>query len=108
MGLSGRMGENSQGSINQANADELADVLLAGMVEEFMARFRKSVSDAGDDAPLLLADMVNDRIKMAHPNSDIKLVVSQKNNNDKRFIMITGGSRLFGDSWTITRSMFSV
>jgi|AGTN01.1.fsa_nt_gi hypothetical protein len=102
------MGENSQGSINQQNADELANLLMAGMIEEFMARFRKGVTDAGDDAPLLLADMVNESIKLGHPNTDVKLVVSQKNNNDKRLIMITGGSRLFGESWTITRQMFSV
>lgn len=101
-------GDASPGPVAQEKADELARLLLAGVIEEFMKLFKECVrSDSRVDV-IALTDQINMTIHESNPDCGVKLVVSQKNQNDKHLIMITDASRFFGDAWTVTRQIFSV
>ena len=99
--------EGPQNTLPPAKVDELAHLLQAGMFEEFMRLFKLNARDVqGAEGPATLADLVNKQLEQRE--SDMKLVVSQKTNEKKHLIMIIDSSRFWGDSWTITRQMFTV
>lgn len=89
-------------------AVDLTKLLMAGMFEEFMGTFRRhALALESPDGATHLADQVNEQIEKSYPQSGVRLVVSQKQAG-KHLIMISDGSRFFGDSWTISRQMFVV
>ena len=96
---------NEEATLDRAS--ELADLLMAGLFDQFMRGFRGLVKD-GDDTAISLTEKVNERIKSKHPDCGVKVVVSQRGKNDKHLVMITDDSAFFGDSFTITRQMFSI
>ncbi len=103
------MSQNRENSLITAeNALEMSRMLLAGMVDEFMRLFKEAVKDGNEDAIINLAELVNQKIHEQNPSCEVKLVVSQKNKNDKRLIMIMDGSKFFGDSWTVTKQIFTI
>lgn len=91
-----------------AKIDELIQLLQTGMFEEFMKLFKLSAREMHDEGPVALADQVNKALLEKNPDTDMKLVVSQKSDEKKHLIMIMDNSRFWGDSWTITRQMFTV
>lgn len=90
-----------------AKIDELIQLLQTGMFEEFMKVFKLSAREM-HEGPVVLADQVNKALLEKNPDTDMKLVVSQKSDEKKHLIMIMDNSRFWGDSWTITRQMFTV
>ncbi|MBX9695901.1 MAG: hypothetical protein K2Z81_26175 [Cyanobacteria bacterium] len=95
-------------SIIARDAEEMSTLLLAGMVDEFMRLFKASVKEGEEESILNLAELVNQKIHEQNPTCDVKLVVSQKNKNEKRLIMIMDGSKFFGDSFTVTKQIFTI
>lgn len=91
-----------------AKIDELIQLLQTGMFEEFMKLFKLSAREMPEEGPVALADQVNKALLEKNPDTDMKLVVSQKSDEKKHLIMIMDNSRFWGDSWTITRQMFTV
>lgn len=96
----------TQQSIPGEVADDLTDLLKSGMYEEFLELYRSRARNVKDGA-VVLAEMVNERIRKIFPESETVLVVSQQM-EDKHLVVIQDGSRFFGDSWTVTRNMFIV
>jgi hypothetical protein len=96
----------SKEQIPGEKADDLVDLLKAGMYEDFLELYRRSAKDVKDGA-VILAEMVNSRMRLAFPDCETTLVVSQQM-QDKHLVVIQDGSRFFGDSWTVTRNMFVV
>ena len=88
-------------------AQDMVDLLKAGLVEEFRSRYQKMVKQESLN-PFDIAEAINKRIKEMDPESDSKIVVSQKTNSEKHIVMIMDSSRFFGDSFTVTRQMFVV
>ena len=86
---------------------ELVRLLTGGHFEQFMRLYRETALAINEDGAVILAEVVNDGIKSAVPDCEVKLVVSQKT-NDKHIIMIQDGSKFFGPSWTVSRQMFTV
>jgi len=86
---------------------ELVRLLTSGHFEQFARLFRETALNMQQEGAVALAEMVNQGIKAAVPDCEVKLVVSQKT-NDKHIIMIQDGSRFFGPSWTVSRQMFTV
>ena len=98
----------NEGTLSAAKLDELTNLLQTGMFEEFMKLFKVNAREMHDEGPVTLADLVNKALIQKNPECDMKLVVSQKTNEKKHLIMIMDNSRFWGDSWTITRQMFTV
>lgn len=96
----------SQESVPGEAADDLIDLLKAGMYEDFLELYRRSAKSHKDGA-VILAEMINERMRKAFPECETTLVVSQQM-QDKHLVVIQDGSRFFGDSWTVTRNMFVV
>ena len=88
-------------------ANDMVDLLKAGLFEEFRSRYQKGVKDSVFD-PFDLAEAINTRIKEIDPESDSKIIVSQKTNSEKHIVMIMDSSRFFGEAFTVTRQMFVV
>ncbi|MCC6979588.1 MAG: hypothetical protein IT343_14815 [Candidatus Melainabacteria bacterium] len=86
---------------------ELVRLLTSEHFEQFARLFRETALNMQQEGAVALAEMVNQGIKAAVPDCEVKLVVSQKT-NDKHIIMIQDGSRFFGPSWTVSRQMFTV
>lgn len=87
-------------------ADDLVDLLKAGMYEDFLETYRQKAKVCKDGA-VVLAEMINERMRKMFPECETTLVVSQQM-HDKHLVVIQDGSRFFGDSWTVTRNMFVV
>jgi len=98
----------NEGTLSAAKIDELCNLLQTGMFDDFMKLFKQNAREIAEDGPVALADLVNKAIIQKNPESDMKLVVSQKTDEQKHLIMIMDNSRFWGDSWTITRQMFTV
>ncbi len=87
-------------------ADDLVDLLKAGMYEDFLETYKRSAKLCQNGA-VVLAEMINERMRKLFPECETTLVVSQQM-QDKHLVVIQDGSRFFGDSWTVTRNMFVV
>lgn len=99
----------NEGTLPAAKVDELANLLQTGMFEEFMKLFKLNARElVEEEGAATLADLVNKALLEKNPECDMKLVVSQKTSEKKHLIMIMDNSRFWGDSWTITRQMFTV
>ncbi len=96
----------SQELVPGEKADDLIELLKAGMYEDFLQLYRSSATGVKDGA-VVLAEMVNERMRRDFPDCETTLVVSQQM-QDKHLVVIQDGSRFFGDSWTVTRNMFVV
>ena len=88
-------------------AADMVDLLKAGMVEKFRSRYQLLVKEESQN-PFEIAEAINKRIKELDPESDSKIIVSQKTNSEKHIVMIMDSSRFFGESFTVTRQMFVV
>lgn len=88
-------------------ATDMVDLLKAGLFEEFRSRYQKVVKDS-DFNPFDIAEAINSRIREIDPDSDSKIIVSQKTDSDKHIVMIMDSSRFFGEAFTVTRQMFVV
>ena len=86
---------------------ELVRLLTSGHFEQFMGLYRETALSIHEEGAVVLAELVNNGIKAAVPDCEMKLVVSQKT-NDKHIIMIQDGSKFFGPGWTVSRQMFVV
>ncbi len=100
-------------TVPTAKVDELARLLQTGSFEEFMRLFKANsreltAADEAMEAPVALAELINKALIQKNPETDMKLVVSQKSSEKKHLIMIKDNSRFWGDSYTITRQMFTV
>lgn len=97
-----------------AKVDELAQLLQTGCFEEFMRLFKQNTrtlqesESEATEAPVRLVELVNKALIQNNPETVMKLVVSQKTEEQKHLIMIQDNSRFWGDSFTITRQMFTV
>ncbi len=99
---------HKEGKLSADKVDELVHLLHAGMFEEFMRLFKVNAREMQTEGPVALVDLVNKALLQHDPKSDMKLVVSQKTSEEKHLIMIMDNSRFWGDSFTITRQMFTV
>ncbi|MDZ4834522.1 MAG: hypothetical protein SGJ27_12155 [Candidatus Melainabacteria bacterium] len=103
----------NESTLPAAKVDELAQLLQTGCFEEFMRLFKLNTRELQDEseaseAPVELAELVNKALVLKNPETDMKLVVSQRTAEQKHLIMIMDNSRFWGDSFTITRQMFTV
>lgn len=98
----------NEGTLSADKVDELVHLLHTGMFEEFMKLFKDNARQMQGEGPVVLVDLVNKALQQHDTKSDMKLVVSQKTSEKKHLIMIMDNSRFWGDSWTITRQMFTV
>ncbi|MCA9805329.1 MAG: hypothetical protein KC777_25340 [Cyanobacteria bacterium HKST-UBA02] len=89
------------------DTQDLVELLRAGMFEEFRSRFKDSINGSHDGI-FKLAEAINVRLQELSPGCESKIVVSQKTNSDKHIIMIMDASRIFGESFTVTRQMFVI
>lgn len=87
-------------------ADDLINLLKAGMYEDFLETYKTSAKSCKNGA-VVLAEMINERMRKLFPDCETTLIVSQQM-QDKHLVVIQDGSRFFGDSWTVTRNMFVV
>lgn len=100
-------------TVPTAKVDELAQLLQTGSFEEFMRLFKQNSrtlqeEEESSEAPVRLVELVNKALIQNNPETVMKLVVSQKTAEQKHLIMIQDNSRFWGDSFTITRQMFTV
>lgn len=95
----------SQKEMLGETADDLVQLLRSAMFEQFMELYRSTASRMMDGA-VVLATVVNERIKRDMPTSEVSVVVSQQINNDKHLVVIQDASRFFGENTTVTRQMF--
>ncbi len=103
----------NESTVPAAKVDELAQLLQTGSFEEFMRLFKQNTRTLQDEeelseAPVRLVELVNKALIQNNPETVMKLVVSQKTEEQKHLIMIQDNSRFWGDSFTITRQMFTV
>ncbi|MCC7529993.1 MAG: hypothetical protein IT342_15825 [Candidatus Melainabacteria bacterium] len=94
-------------SIPEDVTSELVRLLTSGHFEQFMGLYRETALGIQDEGAVVLAEVVNNGIKAAVPDCEMKLVVSQKT-DDKHIVMIQDGSKFFGPGWTVSRQMFVV
>ncbi len=94
-------------SIPEDVTSELVRLLTSGHFEQFMGLYRETALGIHDEGAVVLAEVVNNGIKAAVPDCEMKLVVSQKT-DDKHIVMIQDGSKFFGPGWTVSRQMFVV
>lgn len=87
--------------------EDLVELLRAGMFEEFRELFKVTVNGTPGGI-FALAEAVNQRLQVLNPGCKSKILVSQKNGTEKHIVMIMDSSRMFGDSFTVTRQMFVV
>jgi len=102
-----------ESTLPAAKVDELAQLLQTGCFEEFMRLFKQNSRTHQDEsqqseAPVRRVELVNKALIQANPETVMKLVVSQKTQEQRHLIMIQDNSRFWGDSFTITRQMFTV
>lgn len=88
-------------------ADDLVKLLRSAMLDQFVELFRSTASHMMDGA-VVLAAVVNERLRREMPESPVSLIVSQQFGGEKHLVVIQDGSRLFGDNVTVTRQMFLV
>ncbi len=98
----------NEGTVSADKVHELVHLLHTGMFEEFMRVFKDNAREIKDEGPVVLVDLINKALQQHDSKSDMKLVVSQKTSEEKHLIMIMDNSRFWGDSFTITRQMFTV
>lgn len=103
----------NESTVPAAKVDELAQLLQTGSFEEFMRLFKQNTRTLQEEeelaeAPVRLVELVNKALIQNNPETVMKLVVSQKTEEQKHLIMIQDNSRFWGDSFTITRQMFTV
>jgi hypothetical protein len=94
-------------SIPEEVTSELVRLLTSGHFEQFMGLYRETALGIRDEGAVVLAEVVNNGIRAAVPDCEMKLVVSQKT-DDKHIVMIQDGSKFFGPGWTVSRQMFVV
>src|SRR5579885_35878 len=99
--------ETTSGTMPAEGLDELTTLLATGSFEEFMRLFKQHSKDMKEHGgPVTLVEMLNKHLETSDPPAcDMKLVVSQKTDKNKHLVMIMDHSRLWGDSYTITRQM---
>lgn len=100
--------EGSPGTLPAAKLDELFRLLKAGLFEDFMKMFKTVSKGMSGEGPVTLAELINKKITDENPECETKIVVSQQTSENKYLVMIMDNSAFFGDSWTITRNMFTV
>jgi hypothetical protein len=88
-------------------ADDLVKLLKSAMLDQFVELFRNTASHMMDGA-VVLAAVVNERLRVDMPESPVSLLVSQQSGGEKHLVVIQDGSRFFGDNVTVTRQMFLV
>jgi hypothetical protein len=98
----------NEGTLPAAKIEELTNLLQTGLFEDFMKLFKANAREFHEEGAVTLADQVNKALLEKNPDCDMKLVVSQRTNEKKHLIMIMDNSRFWGDSFTITRQMFTV
>lgn len=89
------------------SANDLVNLLKAGLFDEFRSLYQRLVKEEGLN-PFEIAEAINGRIKDLDPDSDAKIIVSQKTNSEKHIVMIMDASRFFGEAFTVTRQMFVI
>jgi hypothetical protein len=88
-------------------ADDLVKLLKSARLDQFVELFRSTASHMMDGA-VVLAAVVNEKLRLDMPESPVSLLVSQQMGGEKHLVVIQDGSRFFGDNVTVTRQMFLV